>query len=141
MWVVSILLINGWLTLDDLELRNKRLYRWAETGWVKLLDFLKEVSIFIKYTLGGPRTALTNHLVSAMDSEFNDNLGDDIALDQSSCDSKKLRGLELAILLWQEHRQPIQRPEPGQQVDSQPWFNAEYGNFVSAMLKRPIVVM
>ena len=51
---VSILFIIGWLTLDDLELRNKRPYRWAEIGWVKLLDFLKEVGIFIKYALGGP---------------------------------------------------------------------------------------
>ena len=103
---VSILLIIGWLTLDDLELRNKRPYRWAETRWVKLVDFLKEVSIFIRYTLGGPRTALTNHLVSAMDSEFNDTLGDDITLDPSSYDTKKFRALELANLLWQEHQQP-----------------------------------
>jgi hypothetical protein len=138
----SILLNIGWLTLDDMLLDKKQPCGWKPEGWVKLLDFLKEVSIFIRTTLEGIRTNLTDHLVSGMDSSLNDTLADGITHDPSSYDMKRTRALQLADLLWQSsHVQPIKQPERYQQVERDLWFSTEYGNFVSAMLKRPIVVM
>lgn len=135
----SLLVIIGWLMLDDIQLKNKKPDRWKPEGWQKLLDFLKEVSNFIRTTLKGPRTDLTNHLVSAMSAEDNDTLGDNMTLTEGAYISKKFRALQLASLL--SPQQPLQQPESKQQVDTELWFNLEYGNIVSAMLGRPIVVL
>ena len=137
----AIMLIIGWLTLNDMVLRNKQPCGWTPDGWMKVLDFLREVSIFIRTTLRGPRTNLTDHLVSAIESSLNGTLGDGITHDQSSYDMKKYRALQLADLLWRPNQQPIEQPATNQQLPQDLWFSAEYGNFVSAMLERPIVVM
>jgi hypothetical protein len=139
---VAIMLIIGWLTLNDMVLlRNKQPCGWKPDGWMKVLDFLREVSIFIRTTLRGPRTNLTDHLVSAIESSLNGTLGDGITHDQSSYDMKKFRALQLADLLCPPNQQPIEQPATNQQLPQDLWFSAEYGNFVSAMLERPIVVM
>jgi hypothetical protein len=136
------MLIIGWLTLNDMVFSSKKEpCGWTPDGWMKVLDFLKEVSIFIRTTLRGPRTNLTDHLVSAIESSLNGTLGDGITHDQSSYDMKKHRALQLADLLWRPNQQPIEQPATNQQLPQDLWFSAEYGNFVSAMLERPIVVM
>ena len=58
----AIMLIIGWLTLNDMVFSSKKEpCGWTPDGWMKVLDFLKEVSIFIRTTLRGPRTNLTDY--------------------------------------------------------------------------------
>jgi hypothetical protein len=129
----------GLLTLDDIKFWKKKPIGFTAEGWRKILDFLKAVSEFINTSLRGPRTPQTNHLICAIASDENDTGPDGITLTETAYNDKKFKALELAKTL--NPSDPIKQPEEGQQVQLELWFSAEYGNFVSAMLDRPIVVM
>ena len=96
--------------------------QWNQQGWDSLLQLLEGVSKKMGEACADPMSPLSQHLLAAVE-------GEDV-------EEKVKRGRMMAKELMRSPKRP-----PSKTAPEKVWFTAEWGNIVSSVIERPLIIV